>query len=277
MFAKNRYLVIAAILCALGAGIAQAQTWKPVQGSGSSGGGKYTLECAQYNSTGVYCIRTDTATGATECTSASSYGASWDNCPAGAPFAGTGGSGDTDGAGILQGGYFVMTGVTYQGNLGGLTGANATCLSELQSHPWKGKGSAGTLTAARVKAFLCNGTTCQNLLPYTKYSFAKTRFINNGGGSFTTELNGRGPANSTNWTNNDILGSNTYWWSGRQQGGNELWPNTQDSPHCNNWTSLSAAHSGQSGFLGASDRQRWSAQPRDCSNTYPLICMVNPE
>ena len=73
-------------------------------------------------------------------------------------------------------GYFVETSAT-GGNMGGLAGANALCLSRLQAGSWHGKDDAlanGQLTAANVKAWLCTTTTCNNLDPFSTYQYAST-------------------------------------------------------------------------------------------------------
>lgn len=97
-------------------------------------------------------------------------------------------------------GYFVLASGTYNGNLSGLSGADATCLSDLTANDWMGKGSAGTLTAARVKAFLCDDTTCNNLASSTQYYFARSSVPATGGASFTTDGTGRGPGDTNIWS-----------------------------------------------------------------------------
>lgn len=73
-------------------------------------------------------------------------------------------------------GYFVETEAA-PGNMGGLTGANALCLSRLQTGSWYGKDAAlanGQLTASNVKAWLCASTGCNNLDPFSTYNYAST-------------------------------------------------------------------------------------------------------
>ena len=55
-------------------------------------------------------------------------------------------------------GFFVLSKTTYTGNLGDLSGANASCLTDLTTNTgWKGYSTAnsrGLLTGAKVFAFL---------------------------------------------------------------------------------------------------------------------------
>ncbi len=186
----------------------------------------------------------------------------------------TGGS--TDANGIAQGGYFVMTTQTYNGNLGGLSGANEKCLAELQGHPWKGKGSAGKLTAGRVKAFLCDNTTCNNLNPYTRYIFARTRDVAAGGTVFTADINGIAPPDSVAWQGASYFNISTSWWSNRN-GGAQNWVNSPSAANtaCSNW-SLTTGN-GVYGATSYSGVERWkvNATGTGCSGDRPLICMVN--
>jgi len=57
-------------------------------------------------------------------------------------------------------GYFALTATSWTGDLGGLSGADAHCLTELSAthKTWKGYATAnanGQLTASKVHAFLC--------------------------------------------------------------------------------------------------------------------------
>ena len=73
-------------------------------------------------------------------------------------------------------GYIVMSGNTYDGNLGWTTGANALCLSDLTTNTgWQGYSTAnsrGLLNSAHVFAFLCNESTCTSFSALTTYYFA---------------------------------------------------------------------------------------------------------
>ena len=94
-------------------------------------------------------------------------------------------------------GYFVMSNGTWNGNLGDLSGADSKCLTDLTTNTgWKGYSDAnvrGLLTSGNVHAFLCNGSTCNNLNASASYLFADANNSGNGGASFTTDGSGVGP------------------------------------------------------------------------------------
>ena len=113
-------------------------------------------------------------------------------------------------------GYFVLTSTTYNGNLGGWLGANASCLTELTTNTtWKGYSTAnsnGQLVASKVFAFICDGFICSNLMPATTYAFAHVGSATDGGNTFTTDNSGIGPNDSADWSGaNYFNGSYTYW------------------------------------------------------------------
>jgi hypothetical protein len=195
-------------------------------------------------------------------------------------------------------GYFVLTQSTYNGNLGGVSGANTKCLTELQTYNFKGKASA-TVDASHVKAFICDeesnagaGGVCNNLNASTRYNFAVAGNTALGGASFVTDGTGRGPGNSGTGTNWDV--SDTYfgtanagalWWSGRttsSPGTASLWPNVSDNVYCSNWSTSTSTTGGNTtgkglaGALNATNANRWGDGYYGCANTYRLICLVNP-
>ena len=196
------------------------------------------------------------------------------------------------------GGYFVLTQTTYNGNLGGISGADAKCLTELQTYNFMGKGSA-TIDAAHVKAFICDesanagsGGVCNNLTASTTYYFAVANSPTIGGASFVTDATGRGPGNSGTGTNWDVSNSyfgtanaNALWWAGRttsSPGTASLWPNVADNVHCSNWTTSTSTTGGNTtgkglaGALNATNANRWGDGYYGCANTYRLICLANP-
>jgi hypothetical protein len=123
----------------------------------------------------------------------------------------------------------VMTERKWNGNLGGLTGANAKCLQELQDYPWRGKTDAqarGILTDNNVKAFLCDGSTCNNTLEFVRYYYARATSIPSGGAFFETGLGGTGPNNSISWNSSSAFDVGDEFWSGRAQGGTNSWGTT---------------------------------------------------
>src|SRR5262245_11583714 len=88
--------------------------------------------------------------------------------------------------------YLVVTNGTWGGNLGGVSGANSKCLTDLPTYDWRGK-SQVTLNSSTVHAFLCDGTTCNNLLASTGYTFAVSNIPSYGGQSIFTNSSGSGP------------------------------------------------------------------------------------
>lgn len=184
-------------------------------------------------------------------------------------------------------GYFVLTHSTWNGALGGLSGADAKCLTELGTTytSWRGYTDANTrglITAAKVRAWLCDNTTCNNLMPLTTYSFAYANSGTPGGASFTTDSSGRGPGDSNMWSAaNYFSGTYTYWTS-RQTGSATLWGATGSGItsgghlHCANWADNGGAGwSGEFGTSGATDTTRWAGSAL-CGVSRGLVCMVNP-
>lgn len=181
-------------------------------------------------------------------------------------------------------GYFVLTSNFWNGNLGGLSGANAKCLSALTATAWKNKAVAsanGQLVSGKVRAFLCDGTTCQNGQPNTKYFFATALDAIGGGDSFTTNASGQGPNNSDLWgqatrlTGGDEIPS---YWSGRAQTGTTLWPSTSHASRCNAWASSAGGQSGMTGRANTSDggNTRWAVATGTCDDDFHLLCFVDP-
>lgn len=252
--------------------------------AGAAGGEQFMINCTGNGSTTNMCFRINTTTGQTECVRTNDSASTWTSCTS--PMAGVAGGSGVDPNGITDGGFFVITAANwFGGDLGNLTGADAKCLTELQDHPWKGKGSAGTLTSTRVKAFLCNGTTCNNAQPYTRYSFARTRNTTNGGASFTTDASGRGPGDSAQWSDATYFGSGSYYFSNRDDGASDsLWTLVPEiggssAQNCNNWTSSVPGNQFYPGTIGNTDKRRWLDIPgiRSCNSNHPLVCMVHPE
>lgn len=186
-------------------------------------------------------------------------------------------------------GYFVLTKTTFSGSLGGLSGANAACLTDLTTNTgWWGYAqaqAAGQLTSSKVFAFLCDGSTCNSLQATTAYYFANSNDSSAGGASFITNASGNGPNDSTAWGQSDHFGGNVVGsitlsapWSGRGTGSVTTWPATSAVDTCTNWTTNSGAVNGQAGIVGSqANSSRWSYPTvRACNNALPLICVVNP-
>ena len=191
-------------------------------------------------------------------------------------------------------GYFVMTQSTWNGNLSRQVGANALCLTELTTNTnWKGYSDAnsrGLLISTKVRAFLCDaGTGCMNPLPNTTYYFATVGDAAAGGASFTTDVDGRGPGDSANWSGASYFNGNYTVWTGRGDnfGGVNtatLW-NTitiENSHNCSFWTdgsgTVAGGVGGEKGVTANTNSNRWGGGifQQDCSVLSHLICMVDP-
>lgn len=185
-------------------------------------------------------------------------------------------------------GYFVLTHTTWNGNLGGIAGADAKCLTELGTTytSWRGYTTAnsnGQITAGKVHAFLCdqNGS-CNNLMPLTTYYFAYANSGTPGGASFTTDATGLGPNDSAMWSAaNYFSGTYTYWMNRQDDPGGGItptkWVNDKgDSSDCSLWTSSSSGGYGNYGDSGTNDALRWWGGSAGCNITRRLICFVNP-
>ena len=186
-------------------------------------------------------------------------------------------------------GYFVLSGTTWNGNLGGYRdGADALCYTELTvtNTSWMGYATAnsnGQLTRSHIHAFICDNFNCNNLMPLTTYYFAVANNGSAGGASFTTDSTGLGPNDSANWSAaNYFSGTYTYWvdmgttsssvWSGASANGgsnNICWS-------AGPWKDSTGGLSGTIGVSTNTNGSRWNAGTGLCSNTYNLICFVNP-
>jgi len=186
-------------------------------------------------------------------------------------------------------GWFVMTKTAFNSNLGGLSGANAKCLTELTSTNtgWMGYAAAnanGQLTSSKVFAFLCDGTTCNNLNASTTYYYASAADVTAGGGSLTTDASGLGPNDSVSWSLANRFGasvlypSGSPWWSGRASTSNTQWANSSDTNNCTAWTSSLGTVNGQAGNFAISTGTsvRWTNGAAACGATKELLCFVNP-
>jgi hypothetical protein len=179
-------------------------------------------------------------------------------------------------AGTKPVGYFVATAGTYNGSLGGRSGADGTCLTHLQAVDWMGKSSAGTLNSTRVKAFLCDSTGCSNLTGDVEYKFALAGDVTKGGSSIKASTTGGGPNDQSSWSGSTYFGSNFSIWTGRGGISGPVWGTTTGGGNCSNWASSSNAQSGNTGGTGWSNSMRWNEIGAFCDNTNRLICMVHP-
>ena len=186
-------------------------------------------------------------------------------------------------------GYFVLTSTTWNGNLGGLSGADAKCLTELTANTaWMGYATAnsnGQLVATKVHAFLCAGSNyspgmCNNPMPLTTYYFSNAGNGAAGGASFTTDSNGLGPGDSANWSAANYFSGSYDYWTDRAYTSSALWAASgryAPGESCSSWSTASSGSSGGIGNAGQTDQSRWNTNSDPtCDNTYRLICMVNP-
>jgi len=188
-------------------------------------------------------------------------------------------------------GFFVLTKGTYNGNLGGRSGANATCLTDLTTNTgWFGYSTAnsrGELISAKVFAFLCDNTACTNLNASTTYFFANAGNSSAGGASFTTDGSGLGPNDNANWAAADYFSGTYNYWTGRGNNSTTQWSSTTGVLGGNfgclsAWNGTAGGDAGEFGNSAFETQQRWwantsgSAQGLACALTENLICFVNP-
>lgn len=193
---------------------------------------------------------------------------------------GGGGSGPT-----ASDGYFVLAADATDGSMGGLAGANTICLTELTNNDWKNKTTAvanGQLVAGKVRAFLCDGTTCQNGQPNTTYYFASTYDIDTGGATMTTDASGYGPGDNEMWATVSRFGSYgtgawSGFWSGRAASGSTTWPNSSHANRCSGWTSTSGnGGPGQIQFYDGGSGRWARSWVEGCGSVLHLVCFVDP-
>ena len=183
-------------------------------------------------------------------------------------------------------GYFVMSAGTWDGNLGGIAGADAKCLADLQANNWMGK-SGATVDAAHVKAFLCaHGSQCNDPMGDVRYNFAVSGQPTIGGAFFDANINGQGPGNTFTWSGTNYFGLGYTYWANRNDASTSLWntlssnpdPDTtdSDSARCQRFTSASVTDTGRVGESLQSTAGRWDFATHTCDTLHRLICMVHP-
>jgi hypothetical protein len=180
-------------------------------------------------------------------------------------------------------GYFVLTSTTYDGNLGGRAGADSKCLTELATTNtgWMGYSTAnsnGQLVANKVHGWVCDRITCNDLMPLTTYYFANAGDSLAGGASFTTDASGAGPGDTVNWSAANYFSGTFNYWTGRAAGTNTAWGSFTNHGdfNCTNFTD-GVSWQGYFGVSASTTTTRWApAAWVVCSNTYKLICFVNP-
>ncbi len=179
-------------------------------------------------------------------------------------------------------GFFVLSHNSYNGNLGGRSGADADCLSDITTNTgWKGYSTAngnGQLIGAKVHAFLCDNATCNSPSASTTYFFANAGNSAAGGASFTTDGSGDGPSDSANWAAANYFGGAYSYWTNRRTNTNTLWNNTTGiQGTCGTWNSSSSGSTGDVGNSAQTGPTRWTVFSQfACDTTQHLICYVNP-
>ncbi len=184
------------------------------------------------------------------------------------------------------GGYLLRSSSSTSASFGGLAGADAACLTDVTANNWVGKATAsanGQLIAAKVKAFMCDNTTCNNLTANTVYAFARSGSLSAGGMWMTTDASGRGPNDNAAWQAYNYWNAGSSFWSGyRDTVSNTVWATTVNaatttSHNCNNWTNNTVGVTGAKGNATATNNSRWyNASLVTCDGPYYLACMVNP-
>jgi len=180
-------------------------------------------------------------------------------------------------------GYFVMTATTWNSGFGGLTGADANCLTEISTTytDWNGYTDANTrglLTGTKVKAFLCDRVGCNNLMPLTTYYFATAGDSAAGGASFTTDASGDGPNNAAIWSAANYFSGSYEYWTGRLTGSSTIWGSFSSTAGDSDfgWVNGSGINTAITGIAASTASDRWSLAPKPAPNNYSLICFVNP-
>jgi type II secretory pathway pseudopilin PulG len=196
------------------------------------------------------------------------------------------GSGDPNVTGM---GYIVATAGRWDGNLGGMSGADAKCLSDLSTYDWKGKATAvanGKLIAGNVKAILWGaGWSCDDwnfsLVPGAAYAYAVSNKPMMGGAVTIAPGAYDYPPNKADWTAANYLDGQFAFWA--RSG------SCSSSTACSNWTSNSAAQVGMLGTPGAAEPRigtnpvyaqqadgRTFAYSDSCDKQFQLLCLVGP-
>lgn len=184
-------------------------------------------------------------------------------------------------------GFFVMSGTQWNANLGGRSGGDSKCYTELTSTytGWRGYSTAnanGLLVPAHIHALLCDSTTCSNLKASTTYNFAVADNAVAGGATFTTDSSGNGPSDSADWAASNYFGNYYNYWSNMgNTGSSTKWTGTPYFPGNPNavCTNFTVNTSGLSAIYGSSsniDYHRWVITSIACNKTLNLICFVDP-
>lgn len=184
-------------------------------------------------------------------------------------------------------GFFVLTQGTWNGDLvtaagGGMSGldaGNALCLTDLTTYDWNCKSRAqsrGLLNSTKVKAFLCDASTCNNATADTIYYFARSNDPARGGNKFKTNGSGVGPQEQSYWDNFYNMGDTETLWTGRGGGTNLAWTTTPVANTCSGWTNSTSGVFGRRGNTNNYSNNRWALGDIACNNVFNLVCFVHP-
>ncbi len=189
------------------------------------------------------------------------------------------GSGDTP-TPPAGNGYFVITSGTWDGDLGGMLGADAKCLSDLTANNWMGKGSA-TVDADHVFANICSNGNCNNAYPSATYFFAVSGDNTKGGASFTADSTGKAPGNNDTWSGTTYFDGTKEFWTHRGTWIVSLWTtdvySSADSNTCDQWNTNLNTQTADYGITTSNGSNRWSAAVNaTCDGLRYLTCFVNP-
>jgi len=181
------------------------------------------------------------------------------------------------GADAVPNSFLVMTSATYTGNLGGVLGADASCLSDLTAGSWLGKANA-SVDAAHVKAFICDNLKCNNLYGDTTYAFARSGSGASGGAYLNTNSSGAGPGSTGAWNGVTYFDVSAVHSTGRATGSNTFWPLTPSTEHCVSWKDATAGSNGSAGDTAVANTglTRWNNGGYACNGARRLVCIVHP-
>jgi len=171
-------------------------------------------------------------------------------------------------------GYFVMSSGVWNGNLGGRSGANTLCRTDLSNNSWMGK--PGTLNTAKVFAFLCDGSACNIPTGNTNFYYAVSGSPTVGGAFFITNAYGEGPNDSYSWNASNRFGDSYPYWTNYNSNDNTYWDTSPYSDNCSNWSKSTSSYKGITGHSQWPDGGRWTYDYATCDETAHLICYVNP-
>lgn len=192
--------------------------------------------------------------------------------------------------------YFLLSKDSYNGKLGGISGANQKCLNEVNSYSFNGKPVGVTFTQDEVHAWLCSSTGCYDLNANEDYYFGVLGSASSGGRKFTTDATGRGPGDRQRWSTADTFGPyQKHYFTGRRDysiiTSDTLWGDSGElhDRTCCDWTfgpgdiPSCGASGGGAGVNWVDARGRWlldslaNSFTRCDYGSNNLICIVEPQ